>query len=464
MMRPSNDIEDRSAKDRIEALETREADVEAPPGRLIRQGTFASFRFRDYRLFWVGSLLSNTGSWMQNYALAVVVYSFRSSELDLGLVNFVAGLPVLFLALPGGALADRIDRRRLLMVAQVVLMFQALALGVLYATGRLSSDNPVLSLVYVAVLGLVAGVAAALTFPAWQAMVPDLVPRDHLLNGIALNSAQFQTARLLGPLVASALLLLGSGMAEVFYANSASFLFVIAALAAIRLAHAQTETLSARRESGGTWKTLTAGLRYARSNRLVGVLIVSTAIMTVFGMPLLMLLPAVTDKALGGGALEVSYLMAANGFGALIGALVVASLPKSVRRERMIPFALVAFGIILIAFSLSRTFVISIALSVLAGAGLLAVNSLTNTSIQAAAPPELRGRVMALFVMSFMGLMPLSSLVFGPLGEVIGPARAVLGGALVLTAWGLLLVARPGMLPAQSAEEDAAPDIAGRRG
>lgn len=435
-------------------VETLEANEEAPPQPVVRRGgTFESFRSRDFSLFWAGALVSNTGSWMQNYALAIVVYSLRSSELDLGIVNFVSGIPVLFLALPGGALADRVDKRKLLIVSQLVLMLQAAALAILYTSGHLSPEggNPTAALLWIAGLGLLGGVMSALTFPAWQSLLPDLVPKGNLLNAIALNSAQFQSARLLGPLIAAGMVLVGAGMGEIFWVNAGSFLFVIAALWAIH-PHADYELEAARPRTGSkresSWRMITAGLRYARENRLVGVLIGSTAVMTIFGMPYMMLLPAYADKVLGGGKAETAYLMAANGLGAVAGALVVASLRRGDSRAKLIPWIMVAFSATLIAFSLSQQLWLSMLLSVAGGAGVLSINSLTNTTIQMSAPGQLRGRVMALFIMSFMGLMPVSSLIFGPLGEAIGPGRAILAGAVVLMAWALFLVSQPRLLEA----------------
>lgn len=453
--------------DQPTSVEQLEADDAAPPRSVVRSGgTFESFRFRDFTLFWSGAFISNTGSWMQNYALAIVVYGLRRSELDSGLVNFVSGIPVLFLALPAGALADRIDKRRLLIVSQFVLLLQASALALLYSGGYLSSARAIPSLLWIGGLGLLGGVMSALTFPAWQSLLPDLVPRENLLNGIALNAAQFQSARLLGPLVAAGMVLLGAGMGEIFWVNAGSFLFVIAALWAIKPRpsgeHAEVARAAATggqpaggRPAGatreGSWRTITAGLRYARENTFIGYLVGSTAVMTIFGMPYMMLLPAYADKVLGGGKAEVAYLMAANGLGAVVGALLVAGLRRSVRRERIIPATLVAFAILLIVFSLSRWMWLSLPISALAGACVLTINSLTNTSIQANVPGRLRGRVMALFIMAFMGIMPVSSLLFGPLGKLIGPGRAILAGAIVLLAWGAYLMGRPGVLDPPSA-------------
>lgn len=436
-----------------------EADVEGPTTQIVRSGgTFEAFRHRDYSLFWSGALVSNVGSWMQMAALGAVVYALRKSETDLGLVNALSGLPVLFLAIPAGALADRVDRRKLLIWAQVALLFQAFALGVLYATGHLSSENASAALAWVGGLGLFGGVMSALTFPAWQSMVPDLVPRETLLNGIALNAAQFQTARMLGPLAAGALITAAAVVGRpsaydfVFYVNAASFLFVIAALAVIRPAKHPMSPRATTRE--GAIKTLTAGLTYTRENRTVGILILSTAMMTVFGMPYMMLLPAIADKALHAGNPGYLNLLAANGLGAVAGALVVASLPRSVRREPLVRFSLLTMALLLIAFSISRTFWVAMVISALAGAAFLTSTSLMNTSIQSCVPHRLRGRVMSLFVVAFMGLMPVSSIVFGPLGNAIGPTNAVIAGAVVLLAYSLFLVARPDLLRSQGCGPD----------
>ena len=193
-------------------------------------------------------------------------------------------------------------------------------------------------------------------------------------------------------------------------------------------------------------------------HRAVGILILSTAVLTVSAMPYMMLLPAIADEVLRGpdqGRLYFSWLMAANGFGAIFGSLAVASLPASVRRERILPLTIIAMAVLLVAFALSRTFWLSMVLSVLCGAAFLTANSLANTTIQSTVPPHLRGRVMALFVMSFMGIMPISSLAFGPLGEWIGPDKAVLAGAVIVLVWGVVLAASGWLKP--EADQDPVP-------
>ena len=437
---------------------TVEADTEVPTAALVRRGwvanTFRSFRHRDFTLFWSGAIVSNVGSWMQNAALVIVVYSFAPKQASLyaGLVAFISGAPVFFLAIPAGAIADRFDRRKLLIWIQVVLLAQAAALGVLYDSGILGPSKPVQSLLLVSGLGLIAGVFSAFMMPAFQSLLPDLVPHEDLMNGIALNSAQFQSSRMIGPLIVSALVLAGVGMGLIFYLNAASFLFVIAALAAVRPRAAFAPGAGMRHGGAeeSTLKRVLAGVTYARENRPVGMLIISTAMLTIFGFPYMTLLAAIVGSTLGGSTIEVgrsvAVLMAFNGLGALIGALVVAGLPSTTPRNRVIPLALLAFAVFICGFSLVHVLWAMALFSMLAGAALMSTNSLALTSIQAAVPGHLRGRVMALFVMSFMGIMPFSALLFGPLGQVIGPDRAVLVAGAVLLAWALLLISRPDWL------------------
>ena len=326
--RPTDDIESLSdpGSESVRSVAEAESDAGSPTAEIVRHGgTFESFRHRAYTLFWSGALVSNVGTWMQAAVIGLIAYGFRHSEADLGLVTFASQIPALFLALPGGVLADRVDKRKLIIWAQVLLMFQAIAFGALYVTGHLSASTPIASLAWVSFLGLVAGVLTSLSFPAWQAIIPDLVPRPVLLNAIALNSAQFQSARMLGPVAAFGVMLVAgsaAGMADVFWINAISFLFVIGALMAVRVApHAPDKRADAPRE--GMWTSLKEGVRYAATHRMIGIVILSTAIMTFVGMPYVFLMPAVADKVLGfhgvAAYTPINYvLLTANGLGALV--------------------------------------------------------------------------------------------------------------------------------------------------
>jgi len=428
-----------------------ESDTGSPPERIVKRGgTFESFKHRGYLLFWSGALVSNAGSWMQTAVAQIIVYSFRRSDFDLGLVTFLSQIPNLFLALPGGVLADRVDKRKLIIGAQVVLMFQALAFGWLYVSGALSASTPIASLAWVSFLGLIGGVLTALSFPAWQAVLPELVPKDTLLNAIALNSAQFQSGRMIGPLASALVITLvgkQAGIADVFWINAISFLFVIAAVWAARTSpHLIPKRTEARAESA--WTSLKEGIRYAVTHRLIGVVILSTMIMTLVGMPYVFLMPAVADKVLGFRDYTnvFNILLAANGLGALFGALTVASLRHSTRREYLMRWSLGATAIVLIAFAFTPWLWLSVILSAVAGACVLTTNSLANTSVQSNVPHRLRGRVMSVYITCFLGIMPLSAAAFGPLAEWIGTSWAIAGGAVILLTWAIVLFAKPGLL------------------
>ncbi|MDR3687627.1 MAG: MFS transporter [Coriobacteriia bacterium] len=451
---------------------TVEADMEVPTAALVRRGwatsTFESFAHRDFTLFWSGALVSNVGTWMQNAALAILVYRIQpdKASLNTGIVQGLAGLPVLFLAIPAGALADRVDRRKLLIWLQVVLLAQAAAIGILYDAQVLSAVRPLFSLVLVSALGLVGGIFVAFQGPAFQSMLPDLVPRKSLMNGIALNSAQLQTSRMLGPAIVAGMLLVGSGLGLIFYINAASFLFVIAALLAIRPraefhaghgAEVRGAPDGKRAGNGRTaesaWQTLTAGISYAREHPAIGVLILTTAFLVFFGFPYVIILTAIIHARIPGlndKAVEHVYAVvyAFNGAGALIGSLAVAGLPSTIQRNRIIPITLLTFAALVVAFSFAPSVPVMCAITLVAGAAYISTSSLVMTSIQAAVPGYLRGRVMALFMMAFMGVMPLSAFAFGPLGQAIGPDTAVLVGGVALAVWALVLIARPGWLDA----------------
>jgi MFS family permease len=456
---------------------TVEADTVVPPAALVRRGwvgsTFESFRYRDFSLFWSGALVSNVGTWMQNAALAIVVYTIApaTASLNTGIVQGLSGLPVLFLAIPAGAVADRVDRRKLLIWIQVVLLVQAAAIGILYDAKVISSVRPLLSLVLVSSLGLIGGIFVAFQGPAFQSMLPDLVPRKSLMNGIALNSAQLQSSRMLGPALVAGMILVGAGLGLVFYLNAASFLFVIAALLAIRPRaefHAGFGAEAARNpaekpgtgssgpggmeraEAATAWQTLTAGISYAREHPAIGVLILTTAFLVFFGFPYVIILTAIIHSRIPGANVERLYsiVYTFNGAGALIGSLGVAGLPATIQRNRIIPVALLAFSLLICAFSFAPSVPIMCGITLIAGAAYISTSSLVMTSIQAAVPGYLRGRVMALFMMAFMGVMPLSAFAFGPLGQAIGPDTAVLVGGVALALWALVLLARPGWLAA----------------
>lgn len=419
---------------------TLQADAAGAPRSVLRRlRTFESFRYRDFRLFFAGALLSNVGSWMQMTAIGWLVFDLTDRSSSLGLVNFLSGAPVFFLTVFTGIVADRLNRRRLLIATQVLLMIQAGVFGWLASSGHITMAS-------VYVLSLIGGVAQAFMSPAFQAMTPDLVPRGSLMNAIALSSAQFNAARLVGPMAAAGVVLAfawtaSGGVAEIFWVNAASFIFVIWALWIIRPVQHRPHT-----EDEGPVHALLAGVRYALAHRRVRTHLLTATMLTIFGMPFATLLPAIAKDALGLGVTGFSGLLAANGLGALAGALGVASLPATVRRESVIRAGLLVMSIGAIALSVSTSVPLTGLILVIMGGAFLSCVSSINSDLQAAVPAHLRGRVMSLFVMSFMGMMPFGALAFGWLGDAITPSRAVLAGAVVLLVWALALLARPVLL------------------
>ena len=413
---------------------TLEAETETAAPR--RGNPFASLKHRDYRYFWSGALISNVGTWMQNVGIGWVVFDLTrggDSSLALGVINFLNLLPMTLLTLFAGVVADRVDRRRLIIIMQALLMLQAFVLA------RLTQINEA-TITIIGVLALLGGTFTAFAFPAWQAIMPDIVPRRSLMNAIALNAAQFNGARLLGPLLGG-IVFARWGAPEIFYINAISFLFVIWALSVI---HPQQERQ--RPQGGGAMATLTAGIRYARENIHIGWMLISAFALALLGMPYVTLMPVMAAEVLGRGASGYAMLMAAGGFGAVGGALFVASSPPGVGRDRLLRFGLMGMGGSLLLFSLSRNFYLSLAAVAAAGFFFLMGMSASTTGLQEAAPARLRGRVMALFVLCFGGIQPFSALGFGSLGQVIGVPLAIGAGAALLMAYAGFHFLRRGLL------------------
>lgn len=424
-------------KTKLEA-DTIEAEVSSPEATLIERGfvparLLASFRYRDYIYFLTGALLSNIGTWMQTIALGWVVLTITNSAFYVGLVNFTSSVPVFVLVLFAGVAADRLDRKNLIVWTQGAMMVLAFALAVLTSLNRLNIP-------LIIALTLATGVMTALNFPAWQAIISDIVPRRDLLNAIALNSAQFHSARLIGPALAG--LVLGAwGAASNFYLNGVSFLAVILALLAIRPRRPdRTEDLTNVRQY------FLDGFRFVRTRPVIISLLATTGVTTLFGMPYAALMPVFARNVLHTGAEGFGLLMAANGFGAVLGALIVAYLAHAVRRDNIIKIGVTLFGVFLTLFALSRTFWLSMLFLAGTGAAFLMTTSSLNTSLQSLTPGELRGRVMSMFVWTFLGIMPFGALIFGAIAERLTAPTAVLAGAIMVLVTAAVLLFNPRLI------------------
>ncbi len=390
--------------------------------------TFRAFRSRDYRWLWTGAFVSSVGSWMQKVAQSWLVLTLTGSPFWLGLDAFLADAPFLLFALLGGVMADRHDRRRLLAVSQTVQMLSAFVLGALVATHAVTVGA-------ILVLSFVVGSAQAFGGPAYQALVPLLVPKEDVGNAVALNSIQFNLARIVGPAFAG-WAFYRFGAAACFGLNGLSFVAVLIALFFLRQGSPEGE---ARVESVGA--SLRTGIAVLREKRALGQLVFLTFAGSFFSVPLLTLLPVVARDVFHADAGGYSRFLSVFGAGAVTGGLLVAALDRVKGRGRNGLLMQVVFGVLTISFALCRVERLSLVLLFFAGAALMAVFPSFMTLVQTIAPEEVRGRVVSIYVLAFRGGMPIGSLVAGSVASAVGApvTIAVSGLAVSLLAVAFLL-------------------------
>ncbi len=393
-----------------QACEPEAADVPPltePPTR----GMFRALRHRDYRLFWTGNFLSNIGTWMQNLAQGWLVLQITNSVFLLGLVGFTSSFPTLAFTLIGGVIADRANRRHMLMLMQAVLMVMAFLLSAL-------TFLQVVTVHQILVISFVSGLATALSAPAYQALVPELVPASDLTNAIAMNSAQFNLSRLLGPLFAG-LALAQIGSAGCFFLNAVSFLALLYALQQLRLG------LPPHDPGEGFWQPLADGFRYIHRQRIMRTLMGLVALASLCAMPYVTLMPAFARDVLHLGPEGLGYLMGAAGAGALTGALLLARFGDSPRKgARLVRGFLILYSA-LIVFTLSRHPALSLVALFVAGAAVVTAVPTVNNLLQVYVAPEMRGRVMSMHATAFLGFAPIGSLISGALAHYLGAPGAL---------------------------------------
>ena len=378
-----------------------------------------ALRSRNYRLFVGGQLVSLIGTWMQMVAQAWLVYRLTQSTLLLGLVGFASQIPVFLLAPLGGVLADRLDRRRVLVAAQSAMMLLALVLAALTLGG-------VVRIWHIFTLAALLGVANAFDIPARQSFVVELVERGDLPNAIALNSSMVNGARLVGPAVAGAVVaLVGEGWC--FLANGLSYIGVIAALILIRI----DGTEGSVRATVSAWESVVEGFEFAWQMAPIRALLMLLGLVSLMGMPYTVLMPVFAEKILGGGPNAYGLLMSAAGVGALVSSGALAARRDIHGLGRWIAASASGFGLCLVLFSMSRSLWLSALVLVPSGFFMMLEMAASNTLVQAMVPDRLRGRVMAVYSMMFMGMAPLGALMAGSLAAPIGaPATVALGGVV----------------------------------
>ncbi|MBI3664110.1 MAG: MFS transporter [Acidobacteria bacterium] len=401
-------------------------DVLLAPGH----GWFRALRHTEFRVFWTGNFVSNIGSWMQNVAQGWLVLTLTNSPFWLGVVGFAQQVPALLFSLPGGVIADRAGRRKLLLTTQTAMMLLALTLAVLVTMKQATVER-------ITVIAFLAGTTMALNAPSYQAAVRDLVEREDTLNAIALNSIQFNLSRVVGPSLAG-LTIAGLDIAACFYLNALSYVPLLFVLARTRFPEREDRAANSWRED------LAEGFRYVRTNRTILLLIVIVAIVSMFGLPYLVMMPEFAKNVLHVGPKGLGYLMGAAGFGALLGGVHLASMKPHRRRGPLVLFSATLFFTAILLFCLSRQPLLSMFLLAVAGGAVVGSVATVNSLIQTLVPDEIRGRVLSMHTMAFLGFTPLGSLLIGSLAELWGAPTALAassGFALVLMA-GIALTAQ----------------------
>jgi MFS family permease len=388
--------------------------------------TFAALHHRHYRVWFFGQLVSLLGAWMQATAQGFLIFELTHSAAFLGYVTFASGMPSWLFMLYGGVLADRISRRRLLIITQAAMMGLAIVLAALAWAG-------VVEPWHIVVLSLLLGVATAFDAPARQAMVLELVPRKDLTNALALNSMVFNLATATGP-AAAGIIYAVAGPAWCFVINAISFVGVLWALLLI-----PDSPPSGRTRGSSVLAELKEGLAFSVRDPVVRPVLLLVIFTTVFGMAFSTLLPAWAVRILHGDATTNGFLQSARGIGALVGSLFLATVAHKVLRGRLLHRATLLLGLSLLALALLRSAAAATFIMAFVGVGVFASYNLCNSLIQTHTPDALRGRVLALYSLAFFGVIPLAGLAVGFAADRVGEPLTVGTCALVLLAFAIYL-------------------------
>jgi len=389
-----------------------------------------AFRYRNYRLFFGGQGVSLVGTWMQQIAMGWLVYRLTDSAFLLGFIGFAGQIPTFILTSAAGVFADRWDRRKLLILTQVLAMSQAFLLALLTLTGHIAVWHLV-------VLSVFLGFVNALDIPVRQSFVIDLVEnKDDLGNAIALNSVMFNGARLVGPSIAGFLIsIVGEGIC--FFLNGVSFLAIVIALLAMNMTERKRKS-----ESVPFFQGLKDGFQYTFGFPPTRYIILLLGLISLMGMPYLVLMPIFARDVLHGGPHTLGFLMGASGIGAVIGAIHLASRKTVLGLNRLIVISSSAFGIGLIVFSLSRYIQLSLCMMSLTGFGMIVHMAASQTILQTIVDEDKRGRIMSFHAMAFTGMAPFGSLLGGSLASKIGAPNTLTISGLVCVIGSLLFLSK----------------------
>jgi MFS family permease len=379
---------------------------------------FRSLKYRNYRLFFAGQSISLIGTWMQRIAMPWLVYHMTGSALLLGVVGFAGQIPSFLLSPVAGVLTDRWSRYRVLLVTQILSFVQAGVLAWLCLSG-------VVKIWEIIVLSVILGCINAFDIPARHSFVIDMVEKkEDLGNGIALNSLMFNGARLIGPSIAG-LMLASTSEGVCFLVNAISYIFVIISLLMMRL-----QLKTTHRKEKRILYELSEGFRYAFGFAPIKHLLILLSISSLMGMSYSVLMPVFAKEILHGGSNTYGFLMGAAGFGALMGALFLASRKSVLRLGRIVPASAIVFGAALLGLSFSRNFPLSLMLMIFIGLGMMMQTAASNTILQTITDDDKRGRVMSFYTMAIMGTAPFGSLMAGWFAKIIGTPWTIFAGGL----------------------------------
>ena len=394
--------------------------------------TFRAFESRDFRLVWFGAWTSSTGTWMQKLAQSWLVLQLSGSPFLLGLDAFLGEIPILLFSLVGGVIADRMDRRKLLIGSQIAQMSCALLLASLFALG-------VVKVWHILALSFVVGTAQAFGGPAYQALIPTLVRPGEIQAAIAWNSIQFNLARVIGP-VLGGLALTKLGATWCFGLNGLSYFGPIVSLLILgprRIPERTGETML---------ESMKQGIRFIRTQPAMVSLIVLAFVMTVLAIPLIVFLPVFARDVFHQGPSTYTLLLSTSGVGSVVGALLLASVGQRKRQGALALATLVALGVFVTGFSLSTNLVLSCGLLFFGGAALVATFAMVTSLVQTLATDEMRGRVMSVYNVFFRGGMPIGSLVTGTLAPAFGAPAVLTANGVLLALVGLWFIFSRGKL------------------
>lgn len=373
--------------------------------------SFSALSFRDFRLFWFGQIISLSGTWMQSVAQGWLVYSLTKSPFYLGIVAAANALPILLFTLIGGVIADRFQKRNLLLITQGLSIIPAIMLGILTSMG-------IATVWHVAVLAFFLGTINAIDIPVRQSFLAEMVGKGHIVNAIALNSAAFNGARIIGPMIAG-LTISYLGIPACFFLNAASFIAVITALSRMQI----KGEIKAVHE--GVLSDVMKGFTFIRESRQSMHVILLITVFSLVGLPYISLLPVFAEEVFHMGAKGLGFLVGASGIGALAAALGIAVKGDIKNKTRFMSFAGVCFSVALFVFSFSDIFLVSLVVIMLGGWGMVSYLAAANSYLQVSVPDELRGRVMSVYSFVFLGTVPIGNAIMGLVADNIGTPNAV---------------------------------------